>query len=81
MKKRKIWLLLTAILIILVLTVCGCGKKKENNNKKSEIIELITCANNSVYLIIINLKDLKTTIKGHNLSHINLIHIVVSYML
>lgn len=29
MKKRKIWLLLTAILIILVLTVCGCGKKKE----------------------------------------------------
>ena len=46
--------------------------RPENNNKKSEIIELITCANNSVYLIIINLKDLKTTIKGHNLSHINL---------
>lgn len=30
MKKRKLWFLLTAILIVLVLVVCGCGKKKED---------------------------------------------------
>lgn len=30
MKKRKTWLVLTAVLIILVLAVCGCGKKKED---------------------------------------------------
>ena len=30
MKKKKTWMLLTAILIVLVLAVCGCGKKKED---------------------------------------------------
>lgn len=29
MRRRNVWFILVAVLIVLVLTVCGCGKKKE----------------------------------------------------
>ena len=53
-----------------IFNVCErINRDEKKNNKKYEII---TCANNSVYLILIDLINLKYSIKSHNLSHINL---------
>ena len=45
------------------------NRDEKKNNKTYEII---TCANTNVYLILIDLKNLKYVIKPHNLKHVNL---------